>query len=151
MIRPAVLDDCETIVEFNKQLAKETEGKTLLHHQVESGVRALLAHPHHGAYYVAHTAAEVVGQVMHTREWSDWRNGEIWWLQSVFVLPAFRRRGIFRGLLQHIEGVARSTPNVIGLRLYAEEHNSDALKTYEALGLSRAGYLVLEHFFEQKC
>jgi len=149
MIRAADMDDCEVIVEFNRRLAEESEGKSLESEQLSAGVQTLLAHPHHGRYFVACAAERVVGQLMHTKEWSDWRNGEIWWLQSVYVDPGYRRSGVFRSLFQHLEQLARSTPNVIGLRLYAEEQNLKALEAYRALGLSPAGYLVMERFFER--
>ena len=150
VIRAADLGDCETIIEFNKCLARESEGKTLEPEQISAGVRTLLTHPHHGRYFVACMEQRIIGQLMHTREWSDWRNGEIWWLQSVYVDPGHRRSGVFRKLFQHLEELAQSSPDVIGLRLYAEEHNSKALDAYRSLGLSPAGYLVMERFFERK-
>lgn len=82
--------------------------------------------------------------MMHTWEWSDWRNGEIWWLQSVYVLPEFRRQGVFRSLIQHLQAEAAASPNVVGLRLYVEEHNTTAQATYDRLGLKLAGYVVME-------
>ncbi|WP_397570311.1 GNAT family N-acetyltransferase [Schlesneria sp. T3-172] len=148
-IRVAVAEDCDVISEFNKRLAHETENKSLSHDQITRGVRTLLENPQHGRYFVAQIGGEIIGQLMHTREWSDWRNGEIWWLQSVYVLPEFRRRGVFRRLFQYLEELARQTPGVIGLRLYAEEHNAAALNVYATLGLTHAGYVVLERFFER--
>jgi GNAT superfamily N-acetyltransferase len=84
---------------------------------------------------------------MHTREWSDWRNGEIWWLQSVYVLPAFRNRGVFRALCQHIEQLARNSSDVVGLRLYVETHNARAQQAYLRFGFRDASYAVMEQIF----
>jgi ribosomal protein S18 acetylase RimI-like enzyme len=83
--------------------------------------------------------------MMHTFEWSDWRNGEIWWLQSVYVHPDFRREGVFRSLFQRLQAEAAASPNVVGLRLYVEEHNTTAQATYDRLGLKLAGYVVMEN------
>jgi ribosomal protein S18 acetylase RimI-like enzyme len=108
-----------------------------------------LADPRKGRYFLACCHGEVVGQMMHTWEWSDWRNGQIWWLQSVYVLPEFRRRGVFRRLFAHLQQQAESDPEVIGLRLYVEAGNQTALETYRRMGLESAGYLVLEQIFSE--
>ena len=143
-IRGAVLDDCQPIAEFNTRLASETEGKVLDPSTIEKGVRALLNDPRHGRYFVAVDRGRIVGQMMHTREWSDWRNGEIWWIQSVYDLPEFRRRGIFRSLYRHLETLATEDSLVVGIRLYVEKQNSRAISTYESLGMADAGYSVME-------
>lgn len=155
-VRPAVFDDWPTLVEFNCQLAEETEGKRLDPAIVEPGVKAVLDDPAKGRYLVAcvdasgsgsgdpRTAGRLVGQLMHTREWSDWRNGDIWWLQSVYVHPDFRRAGVFRSLLEELRRQAETDPAVVGLRLYVEEHNEKAVATYKRLGFDAAGYLVME-------
>lgn len=147
IIRPAVPDDWETIAEFNIRLAHETEGKTLDPATIQAGVRALLADQRHGRYFVACLGDRIIGQMMHTREWSDWRNGEIWWLQSVYVHPNHRRKGVFRELYRYLEKLAEESPGVVGLRLYVEHHNLKAQEVYRALGLSEAGYSVLERMF----
>ena len=146
-VRLAILADWEIIADYNSRLATETEGKKLDSSTIAAGVQALLANPQHGRYFVACIGNRIVGQMMHTREWSDWRNGEIWWLQSVYVHPEYRRCGVFRALFRHLEKLAESTPNVIGLRLYAEKHNSKAFEVYRSLGLEHAGYVVMERFF----
>ncbi len=146
-VRLAVLADWEIIADYNSRLALETEGKKLDASTIAAGVQALLSNPQHGRYFVACVSDRIVGQMMHTREWSDWRNGEIWWLQSVYVQTEHRRSGVFRALFRHLEKLAESTPNVIGLRLYAEEHNSKAFEAYRSLGLGHAGYVVMERFF----
>lgn len=147
LIREATPADLETIVKFNCQLAKETEDKTLVESLIVPGVRTILANPAHGSYFVACQGERIVGQLMHTREWSDWRNGEIWWLQSVYVDQEYRRQGVFRALFGHLEQIAATNPQVIGLRLYAENGNTKALDVYRELGLETTGYIVLERFF----
>lgn len=143
-IRSADPDDWPSIAEFNTRLAYETEGKVLDASTIEKGVRALLNDQRHGRYFVAVEHGQLIGQMMHTREWSDWRNGEIWWIQSVYVHPDHRRRGIFRSLYRHLEKLAADDSHAVGLRLYVEKHNAKAISTYESLGMSDAGYSVME-------
>ena len=149
-IRSAQRDDCETIVEFNFRLAAESEGKQLDRTVVRRGVEAVLADPTKGRYFVASVGGEVVGQIMHTREWSDWRNGDLWWLQSVYVAPEFRRQGVFRQLFEHVLHTAEADPNVVGIRLYVEEQNTAAHETYARMGLAAPGYFVMERIFSEK-
>lgn len=149
-IRPALVDDCLVIARFNCCLAEETEGKSLNPDTIHAGVRALLLDPRHGSYFVAVEAGVVIGQIMHTREWSDWRNGEIWWLQSVYVHPDFRGRGVFSSLQRHVESLARSTVGVVGLRLYVETQNLRAQEAYRRLGFKDAHYAVMERLFETR-
>lgn len=145
-VRPARPEDEAVIVEWNTRLARETEGKELDPTRIVPGVRAVLADPHKGRYFVAERAdGELVGQLMHTMEWSDWRNGQIWWLQSVYVPAAHRGAGVFRALYEHLEQAALSDPEVVALRLYVENHNEAAMATYRRLGMQDAGYCVLEH------
>jgi GNAT superfamily N-acetyltransferase len=138
------------IVEFNIQLALETEGKQLDPAVLARGVARALAHPDGLRYWVAETArgeggaATVVGQAAVTREWSDWRDGWLWWFQSVYVHPDHRRRGVFRALHQQIKSAARAAGDVIGLRLYVEKANQRAHQTYQALGFLPGGYDVYE-------
>jgi ribosomal protein S18 acetylase RimI-like enzyme len=143
-IRPARADDAPLIVDFNCRLAEESEAKVLDRGRVDPGVRAVLADPRKGRYFVAEVDGRVVGQVMHTSEWSDWRNGEIWWIQSVYVVPEVRRSGVFRALYDHLASTAAADPKVVALRLYVEEHNQGARSTYGRLGMEASGYLVLE-------
>ncbi len=143
-IRPATSDDVELIVEYNLRMALETEGKQLSRVLLTAGVRAVLTDSNRGCYFLAVEAEQVIGQLMITTEWSDWRNGQIWWIQSVFVEPKHRRRGVFRSLYRHVEGAARATPGVVGLRLYVEHNNVLAHQVYESLGMRHAGYLVFE-------
>lgn len=143
-VRPAVAADEATLVDWNCRLARETEGKELDRALVVPGVRAVLADAHKGRYFVAEVDGELAGQLMHTREWSDWRNGQIWWLQSVYVAAEHRQGGVFRALFQHLAAAAEADPEVVALRLYCEAHNAAALATYRRLGMQDAGYLVLE-------
>jgi GNAT superfamily N-acetyltransferase len=145
-IRLATFDDWPTIVEFNCLLAVESEGKQLERQHVEPGVKALLADPRKGRYLLALADGRIVGQMMHTYEWSDWRNGDIWWLQSVYVHADFRRQGVFRALFERLRSEAEADPAVVGLRLYVEEENTHAHETYRNLGLSEGGYFVMQKF-----
>ncbi|MBV9124377.1 MAG: GNAT family N-acetyltransferase [Planctomycetes bacterium] len=145
-IRPATPADAPVIIEFNRRLAEETEGKVLDPSQLTAGVRAGLADPGKGLYFVAEEENAFLGQLLITFEWSDWRNGWIWWIQSVYVRPEARRRGVFRALFEHVERLARQDPEVIGLRLYVENGNRAAQEVYARMGMKAAGYLVLERY-----
>ena len=145
-IRPATLEDLEAIVDFNVRLAAETEDTELDRETVRRGVRGLLADGSRGAYYVA-CQRGIIGQMMHTREWSDWRNGDIWWIQSVYVHPDYRRQGVCRALYAHVRARAASDPGVVGLRLYVERENARAQGAYAALGMRPGGYLVMQELF----
>ncbi|MCX8140166.1 MAG: GNAT family N-acetyltransferase [Gemmataceae bacterium] len=144
VIRAAERRDLAALVAYNLALAWETEQKRLDPVTVEAGVAALLGDPQRGFYTVAEVEGQVVGQVLITFEWSDWRNGWFWWLQSVYVQPAFRRRGVFRALVEHLEERARREGHVVGLRLYVERDNRAAQAVYAALGLQPTTYGVLE-------
>jgi GNAT superfamily N-acetyltransferase len=148
VIRPADARDIGTIVDFNVALCRETEGRELDHATVTQGVRRFVSEPARGRYFVAQIGAEVVGQTAHTFEWSDWRNGEIWWIQSVYVHPAHRARGVFRALFNHIRGLGEQDAECCGIRLYMEHDNETARRSYLSLGFSESGYEVLELMFE---
>lgn len=143
-IRKAEPRDTGVIADFNIRLALETEDLRLDPQVVEAGVAALLAHPERGIYFLAEAEGAVAGQLMITYEWSDWRNGNLWWLQSVYVAPEFRQRGVFRALFSYLEQLARQDSNVCGLRLYMHSTNERARQTYERLGLSSTHYQVFE-------
>ena len=146
-IRKATLGDLDTIVDFNARLADESEGIRLDRGTLRDGARALLSGPERGSYHVACADGGVVGQMMHTHEWSDWRNGDIWWIQSVYVHPDHRRRGVCRALYEHLKALAAADPGVVGLRLYVERENAVAQAAYTDLGMQMAGYLVMQHLF----
>jgi GNAT superfamily N-acetyltransferase len=143
-VRRATAADAPVIAEFNRLLALESEGLTLEPELLHAGVAAALADPQKGLYFMADFAGVAVGQAMITYEWSDWRNGWIWWIQSVYVRPEYRRRGVFRALFEHVRQAATDDPTVIGLRLYVEKENHGAQQAYSRLGLERTGYHILE-------
>jgi GNAT superfamily N-acetyltransferase len=142
-IRQATPADAPTVIEFNRLLAEESEGKILDPAVLTPGVHAALADPHKGLYFVAEEDGRLLGQTMITYEWSDWRNGWIWWIQSVYVRPEARQRGVFRALYEHIRQEAERAA-CAGIRLYVEDNNQRAHQTYYRLGMKRAGYFVLE-------
>lgn len=148
-IHQATLDDCEIIAEFNIRLAEETESKSLDPELVRTGVLESLGDERGCQYYVAKHQENVIGQIMFTREWSDWRNGEFWWFQSVYVHPDYRRQGVFQQLSEHIQKLAESKPDVVGLRLYVEEENERAQSTYRQLGFQFPGYHVMEKMLDR--
>ena len=148
-IRAARDHDLSLITEFNAQLATETEDKALDRDRLKRGVAALLADPPKGRYFVAEVDGRVIGQLMHTTEWSDWRNGMIWWLGSVYVVPDHRRCGVFRRLYEHLSALAQADPEVVGIRLYVEHGNAAAHQVYSRCGLEPAGYDVLERLWER--
>jgi ribosomal protein S18 acetylase RimI-like enzyme len=143
-VRRALAADVPVIVDFNCRLAQESENKALDPEVLTRGVRATFADPHKGPYFVAEMAGQIVGQTQITYEWSDWRNGWMWWIQGVYVRPEARRRGVFRALYQHISQAARADPEVVALRLYVERDNHLAQQTYQSLGMAMSGYLVME-------
>jgi GNAT superfamily N-acetyltransferase len=145
-IRPAVPADLDTICDFNRRLAHESEGKDLDPAQLRPGVAAVFADPHKGVYFLAEEDGAPIGQLCLTYEWSDWRNGWFWWIQSVYVVAEARRRGVFRRLYAHVAELARRDPLVVGLRLYVEADNAAAHATYENLGLTWTTYRVMERY-----
>lgn len=148
IVRRAELTDDEILTEFNCCLALETENRTLNRETVLAGVRRGLSVGDEVQYWVAeHEEAEgwrVVGQLMLTREWSDWRNGWMVWLQSVYVHKDYRRSGVFRTLFERVSQQVRSQAENVAFRLYVEHENEFAISTYTRLGFKNAGYLVME-------
>ena len=143
-IRLAELSDAKEIANFNQIMAKETEGKVLQPDVILAGVNTLLKDPSQGFYIVAELDSKVVGCLMITREWSDWRNGVFWWIQSVFVQKEYRRRGIYRRMYEFIKKLANDDEDVCGFRLYVEQDNTIAQETYSALGMTQLPYLMFE-------
>ena len=145
IIRPALLSDADVICEFNRLMAKETENKDLDPAVLKAGVAAMLVDSHKGRYFLAEQREKgVVGQLGVTSEWSDWRNGNFWWIQSVYVAAHARRQGVFRKLYGHLLTEARAQANVIGVRLYVEHDNAIAQATYKKLGMIMSRYQVME-------
>ena len=143
-VRAATPADAAVVVEFNRLLAEESEGKQLDPAVLAAGVAAQLADPQKGRYFVAEEGGAILGQLGLTFEWSDWRNGWMWWIQSVYVRSDARRRGVFRALFEHVRQAALNDGQVVGLRLYVERENHGAQRTYERLGMQASGYFVLE-------
>jgi ribosomal protein S18 acetylase RimI-like enzyme len=142
-IRRGQLKDAVTIAAFNIRMAMETEKKRLDPYGVSSGVKAVLLDETKGFYFVADLDGRVIGQLMVTFEWSDWRNGNIWWVQSVYVHPDFRKQGIFRSLLDAVLAAAQQAEAVM-VRLYVETDNAVAQSTYAKLGMQLTTYGVME-------
>jgi GNAT superfamily N-acetyltransferase len=143
-LRRAIPSDAPTITEFNRLLALESEQTVLDPATLAAGVAAGLADANKGLYFVAEENGQLLGQLMITREWSDWRNGWIWWIQSVYVRGDARKRGIFRALYEHIHGAAVADRHVIGIRLYVKKENHAAQQVYTRMGMEWSGYLVYE-------
>ena len=155
-IRAAEPADAALLARWARAMALETEHRQLDAGTVDAGVAAGIADPRKARYFIAmqdapvagrETIGSAVGTLMLTREWSDWRNGDWWWIQSVYVDPEHRRLGVFAALYHHVEQLARATPGVIGLRLYVERDNDRAQATYAALGMVDAGYRIFEASF----
>ncbi|MGE4070429.1 MAG: GNAT family N-acetyltransferase [Lysobacterales bacterium] len=146
VLRAASPADAETIAQFNCAMALETENKTLDPLRVRDGVQAVIDQPARGFYLLAERDAEVLGGLMVTFEWSDWRNADFWWIQSVYVRPQARRQGIYAALYREIEARARAA-GACGLRLYVENDNHSAMATYVRLGMADAHYRVMEQNF----
>lgn len=150
-VRQASDDDAASIGQFNINMAWETEEKKLDESTITAGVQSLFQKPEYGFYMVAESGDEIVATLMITHEWSDWRNGLFWWIQSVYVKPEFRRRGIYRSMYQRVLELAKNHPDVCGCRLYVEKENVTAQKTYEALGMRETHYKMYEEvFFSEK-
>ena len=146
-IRDAIPDDAEIIATFNSRMCEETEGRRLDRELIGPGVERLLTDRQKGRYWVAESDGQIVGQIMVTFEWSDWRNGMLWWIQSVYIVPEVRRRGVFSALYRHVESLARDDNDACGLRLYHEVNNARARSTYESLGMTDPGYRVMQSIF----
>ncbi len=143
-VRRAVRADAGTIASFNARMARETEGIQLPAEIARPGVEAVFDDPSHGFYLVAEEGGAVVGSLMITYEWSDWSNADYWWIQSVYVDPGHRRRGVYRSLHDAAVAMAREAGNVRALKLYVYEENRRAKATYEALGMERAYHAIYE-------
>jgi ribosomal protein S18 acetylase RimI-like enzyme len=143
-VRLAESRDAQSLVNFNIAMAWETEKRRLPSEIVSAGVGAVFKKPERGFYVVAEKASGIVGSLMVTAEWSDWRNSVYWWIQSVYVRPEYRRRGIYRRLYEFVKAKAAREGNVCGFRLYVESENVIAQRTYEALGMTEAHYKMYE-------
>lgn len=142
--RPAAAADAAELARFNCDMARETEDIRLEPDVVAAGVKALFEHPERGFYVVADAGRQLAGSLMVTNEWSDWRNGMFWWIQSVYVRPEYRRRGVYRSLYRFVESMAVAHPEICGFRLYVERDNERAQQTYRSLGMAQTPYLIYE-------
>jgi GNAT superfamily N-acetyltransferase len=142
-IRKATITDAPVIIDFQQKMAWETEGLVLNPETVRLGVNAVFGKLPCGQYWVAEDDGVVISSLLITYEWSDWRNSNVWWFQSVYVLPVYRRKGIFRAMYLRIKAEA-GKQGIAGLRLYVEVNNYAAQQTYEALGMESKHYRMYE-------
>jgi len=153
IIRLGEMSDLSKLVEFNVAMAKETEDVDLNVETVRRGVKTVLMGKVHGFYMVAEYEEKVLGSLLVTFEWSDWRCARFWWVQSVYVIPEMRKKGVYRMLYAHTKTLAKQQPGVCGLRLYALNTNEQAQETYTKLGMKKTGYEIFEesiHMSEHK-
>ena len=143
-IRKATPDDVQKIVYFNREMAFETEGVKLNPETTLAGACRLIQDQNLGFYLVAECGREMVGSLMITTEWSDWRNGVFWWIQSVYVMPRWRRKGIYRRLYEKVKKLAEANRDVCGYRLYVERGNTAAQSTYRSVGMAETHYRMYE-------
>jgi GNAT superfamily N-acetyltransferase len=143
-IRLANRTDAESLVAFNQAMALETEGKTLDSQILADGVGKVFADDKKGFYVVAEDEGKIVGGLMVTFEWSDWRDGWFWWIQSVYILPVYRGKRIYSFLYEFVKTEARKQGDVCGFRLYVEKENERAQRVYEKLGMEASHYLMYE-------
>ena len=143
-IRKALGSDISVIVDFQQKLAWESEGVTLDAEILNRGINAMFEDPSKGSYFLAEHGNEIVGCHMITFEWSDWRNGMVWWLQSVYVKETHRKHGVFRMMYDNLINIIKDDPGLIGLRLYVDKTNDRAQKVYTAMGMDGEHYTVFE-------
>lgn len=148
-IRSAEVKDTETIVKFNAAMGYETEELQLDLILLRKGVHNILSDESKGFYILAEIDGNVVGQTMITFEWSDWRNGFFWWIQSVYVLPEYRKSGVFKSIYKHVHEIAAADNNVCGLRLYVDRKNERAKKVYGNLGMLQSHYDMYDVEFKR--
>ena len=151
LVRPAHVGDLDLLVNFSLAMAQETEGRQLDTARLRQGTQAVFDEPTRGFYLVAEIKGRseptIVGQLMVTFEWSDWRNATFWWIQSVYVRPGWRRQGVYRAMHQHVLREAKERKDVCGVRLYVEKENLGAQQAYHRVGLSPSAYQVFEEDF----
>ena len=144
IIRQALAQDAAELAEFNTSMARETEGIDLIPEVIRAGVETMIANPDRGFYLVVELDNGIQASLMITTEWSDWRNGMFWWIQSVYVRPEYRRQGLYRELYARVKELAEQSPDVCGFRLYVERENGKAQDTYRALGMRETAYRIFE-------
>ena len=144
IIEKAREEHIDILIDFQQRLAFESEEVTLDAATIRSGMKAMFADPSKGVYYIAREENEIIGCHMITYEWSDWRNGMVWWLQSVYVKESHRKKGIFKKMYDNVIAIIKNDPNLIGLRLYVDKSNERAMKVYAAMGMDGSHYTVYE-------
>lgn len=149
-VRMAEPRDVEAIAELNFAMASETEHRALCRSTLVRGVRAVFDNADHGFYVVAESDGDVVGCLLITSEWSDWRCGLFWWIQSLYVRPSFRRRGVLRQLHEFVKTEASRRPEICGLRLYVEQSNDVAQRAYRQIGMKMTTYRMYEQNLPQE-
>ena len=142
--REGVPADAESILEFQVAMARETEDVTLEREVTNRGVHAVFADPSLGRYFIAESGGRAIASLMITYEWSDWRNGVVWWIQSVFVEAALRGQGVYAGLYAYVQSMVNADPAIKGIRLYVDRRNSRAQQVYARLGMNGDHYSVFE-------
>ena len=143
-IRAAAPRDAAVVVDFQLRMARETEGLELDRDTVTRGVAAVFADPAKGSYWIAAQGGRIVGCLLTTFEWSDWRDGTVLWVQSVYVTPEERGRGVYRALYEHLKHRVENDPGLKGIRLYVDRRNAAAQRVYERLGMTREHYDLFE-------
>ncbi|HEY7215642.1 MAG TPA: GNAT family N-acetyltransferase [Thermoanaerobaculia bacterium] len=143
-IRAAQREDAPAIADFQLRMARETEDLELDRETVTRGVEAVFADPAKGTYWIAERAGRIAGCLLTTYEWSDWRNGTVLWIQSLYVLPEERGRGVYRALYEHLRREVEMNPGLKGIRLYVDRRNATAQRVYERLGMTREHYDLFE-------
>ncbi len=143
-IRKAQPKDIECIVGFQKEMALETENLTLDYDILFKGVTAVFEDDAKANYFIAEKEGEPTGMLMITTEWSDWRNGWMWWIQSVYIKPGYRRKGIYKLLYEHVKKIVLKSNNIMGLRLYVDKRNIPAQSVYDSLGMTGDHYTTYE-------
>ncbi len=144
IIRKADTPDIPALAACQVAMAKESEGMVLDLATVTCGIGAIVDDPGKGTYYLAFDIDKLAGMLLITREWSDWRNKWVFWIQSVYTLPAYRRKGIYTALYRYIQEMVLRSPDVCGIRLYADKNNVRAITTYRLLGMSDEHYATFE-------
>ena len=143
-VQKALPKHIDVLIDFQQRLAYESEEVTLDAATLRKGMEAMFADPGKGLYYIASDGEDVVGCHMITYEWSDWRNGMAWWLQSVYVRESHRKKGVFKIMYDNVISMIKKDPNLIALRLYVDKSNERAMKVYAAMGMDGSHYTVYE-------
>lgn len=143
-IRAAKADDSDLIIDFQLKMAYETEKIRLDRNVLQQGVKAVFGHSNNGRYFIAELDGEACASLMITYEWSDWRNRNIWWIQSVYVKPEARRKGVYAAMYAHIKNLVQADPTIGGIRLYVDKNNTPAQQTYSKMDMNGDHYQVFE-------